>query len=190
MSQARTQPQPRWTLLVTPIAAILSAATLAACSAETTIQTPRILAAATVIETFDRITLGDPQSEKQHQLTASPPSGTNQEVGRSRRFTGTAPGGFFEFTLSVRRAEPATIRILETFDTPRRRRGRIFIGDRILLVHTTTHTTPNPGIEIYEFEIPASLIDRPTIRMRIQSAADNTYSDPSIAMVWSHAVVD
>jgi alpha-L-rhamnosidase len=133
----------------------------------------------------DHIDLGDAVSERDHDLTASPASGTNVEAGPTRRYTNTTvPGGWLEFELRVPEGKPFVLRSVETYDQAQLKTYDILVdGQR---VHERAYQRTDGGAETltHQFVVdePELTEDR-VVRVRFQDV-DGGYG-PSIADVWA-----
>jgi len=135
----------------------------------------------------DHADLGDAASERAHNLTASPSSGTNVEAGLTRRYTNSAqPGGWFELDLKVPSDGPSVIRMVETYDSPQLKTYDVVVDGVVVHQRRYQRSAGGQGSVSYQF-----VLDRPdltkdgVVRMRFQDV-DADY-DPSIADVWSIA---
>ena len=133
----------------------------------------------------DHVDLGVTDSEQGHDLTASGASGTNTEAGLTRRYTNSsAPGGWFEFDLSVPADGPFLIRAVETFDQAQLKTYDVIVDGVVVHERRFRRTEGGMGSVSYQF-----LVDRPaltsdgTVRVRFQDVGADY--DPSIADVWS-----
>ena len=140
------------------------------------------------IDVIDHVDLGHSYSEAQHDINASPSSGTNpSEAGLTRRYSGaSSPGSWFEFDVDIERGEPFLIRAIETYDKAQTKDYTITVDGVLVNERTITRKENGVGTMAYQVlvEDPALLdADRVTIRMQKSDTGPELY-DPSVADVW------
>jgi hypothetical protein len=138
---------------------------------------------------FDHVDLGEPVSERAHNLAASTQSGINTEAGLSRRYTNVNyPGGFFEFDLAVEPGKPFILRAVETYDRAQLKDYDVLVDGVIVHSRAYRRTAGGMGALSYQF-----VVDRPeatedgVVRVRFQDGGEGY--DPSVADVWATPVL-
>lgn len=134
---------------------------------------------------YDHIDVGEPQSERNHNLTASAGSGTSLEAGLTRRYTnyGVA-NGFFEFTMKIEPGKPFIIRAIETYDREQIKDYYIFVNGQ--KVYSREYHSTGGGTVTYQFAVDdPALLESGTVRIRFQEDEEGRNYDPSIADVWT-----
>lgn len=150
----------------------------------------RALATATVAlptppaRSVDHVDLGNGTSESAHRLTASPNSGTNVEAGLTRRYTHSSfPGGWFEMSVAVPADGAFVVRVVETFDGPRRKTYDVLLDGAVAHSVDLTRTAGGQGAIVHQFLVqPSAASADGTARLRFQDTLADY--DPSIADVW------
>lgn len=135
----------------------------------------------------DHVDLGNPASEQEHNLVASPTSGTNVEAGLTRRYTfhGVA-GAYFEFDLEVEPDRPFALRAIETYDNPQRKDYEIYVNGALVHERDYQRTATGQGTITFQIVVPAEYASPDgTVRVRFQEDPLGANYDPSIADVWS-----
>lgn len=136
-------------------------------------------------DSYDHIDLGEPQSEKSHNLTASAGSGTSLEAGLTRRYTNYGvKNGYFEFNMKVERGRPFIIRAIETYDREQIKDYYIFVNGQ--KVYSRENHSTSGGIVTYQFVVDdPALTENGTVSIRFQEDEEGRNYDPSIADVWT-----
>ncbi len=134
---------------------------------------------------YDHIDLGDPTSERAHNLAASTHSGTNTEAGLTRRYTNvTYPGGWFEFDLTVEAGQPFVLRAIETYDQAQLKDYDVLVDGVVVHARAFRRTAGGAGTVTYQF-----VVDRPDLtadgKVRVRFLDTGEGYDPSIADVWA-----
>ncbi|MFF7213753.1 family 78 glycoside hydrolase catalytic domain [Streptomyces sp. NPDC008238] len=132
----------------------------------------------------DHVDLGDGTSESAHRLTASEHSGTNTEAGLTRRYTHSSyPGGWFEFDAAVPTTGRFVVRVVETFDGPRRKTYDVQADGKAVHSVDLRRTEGGLGTITHQFVVdPSADTADGTVRLRFQDTGADY--DPSIADVW------
>lgn len=134
---------------------------------------------------YDHVDAGDQKSEQEHNVKASPTSGTNTEEGLTRRYVrnGVA-NGYFEYDMKVEPGEPFIIRATETYDRAQIKDYYVFVNGT--KVHTRYNQTNSKGIVTYQFIVDDPLLSKDGIvTVRFQEDEEGRNYDPSIADVWT-----
>ncbi|MEN0069768.1 MAG: alpha-L-rhamnosidase C-terminal domain-containing protein, partial [Propionicimonas sp.] len=138
----------------------------------------------------DHVDLGNTASEQAHGLTASQYSGTNSEAGLTRRYTHSSyPGGWYEFDLAVPAGKPFALRLVETFDGPRRKTYDILLDGQVAFSRDHQGSGTGQFAETYQVYVDRTDLGADgTVRVRLQDTGADY--DPSIADVWALPVAD
>jgi alpha-L-rhamnosidase len=134
---------------------------------------------------YDHVDAGESVSEREHNLKASPTSGTNSEAGLTRRYVqkGVA-NGYFEYEMKVEAGKPFMIRAIETYDRDQIKDYYVMVnGVKVL---SRIHETKQGGIVTYQFIVDdVSLSKDGLVTVRFQEDEEGRQYDPSIADVWT-----
>jgi alpha-L-rhamnosidase len=137
------------------------------------------------VSSYDHIDIGEAQSEKSHNLTASAGTGTSVEAGLTRRYTGYGvANGYFQFNMKVEPGKPFIIRAIETYDREQIKDYYILVNG--VKVYSRENHTTSGGTVTYQFVVDdLSLTQSGNVTVRFQEDEEGRNYDPSIADVWT-----
>jgi alpha-L-rhamnosidase len=136
---------------------------------------------------YDYVDLGNAASEQAHNLTASPTSGTNEEAGRTRRYTfERVPSGYFQFDVTIAPGAPFVIRAVETHAANGAPRDYYVLVDGVRVLTRNQAAPPGGGLVTYDIVIddPQFLTDG-IVRIRFEEDEGGQNREPSIADLWT-----